>query len=69
MVAGVVSEEVEVLEDLSRGSRGLEACSWMLPQARDLTRPEHGGQGDGEARGDLPGSGEGKRGTEVDEGN
>ena len=54
---------------LSTAPGGSEERLGRLPRARALARSGHGGQGDGEARGDLPGGGEGKGGTEVDEGN
>ena len=63
-----VVEEVGLRGSLHSGRR-VGGAARKLPRARALARSGHGGQGDGEARGDLPGGGEGKRGTEVDEGN
>ena len=55
---------------LSTAIVGSEARRGRLPELELLlAQVMVGMQGDDEARGDLPGGSEGKRGTEVDEGN
>ena len=58
-------ETERYLTVLSTATGESEVRRGRLPRARALARSGHGGQGDGEARGDLPGGGEGERGTEV----